>query len=239
VPSVRPWRTIAAIAVALMACAPAVAASPTDAASTHTFLTALERVLNATIVGHHRVAAAIEGLVEHVESTCPHAIPASLGGDGTPAQKRTVAAFSAASLGEVSVALIDPFRSAYGRFFRTIVHQRWSSQTLNRDVATSVGAARALLVLRIPDLCRQAMLAHASNFRRTPPAIRAFVKRFVALASPASPSTDDLLALMKPLADPRDGALLKSVRRLEGRINGIDSRVGFRGANRLFRALSG
>jgi hypothetical protein len=222
-----------------MLCAPAAAASPGDAASTHAFLTAWGRVLTTTLDRQHEEAAAVDAVIEHVESTCAHVIPSSLGSAGTAAQKRTVRTFAYAAQGELVLALIHPLRSPYRTFTRRIVHLRWSNPALNLETATTLRRLRALLVLRIPDLCRQARFAQASNFSRTPPAIRAFVKRYVALTSAAAPSTDDLLTLMKPLADRRDLDLLGRVRRLERRVSGIDSHLVSRAGPRLGDALFG
>jgi hypothetical protein len=236
---VRRCRAIAVIAAALVPCPPAAAASLSDAASTHAFLSAWGRDLRTTVDRQHQEAAAVDAVIENVESTCAHVIPSGLGSAGTAAQKRSVRTFAYAAQGELVLALIHPLRSPYLTFTRRIVHLRWSNPALNRETATAVRRVRALVALRTPDLCRQAALAQRANFNRTPPAIRAFVKRYVALTSAASPSTDDLLTLMKPLADRRDLDLLGRVRRLERRVSGIDSHLVSRAGPRLGDALFG
>jgi len=234
----RRWTTLAGIGLALVLCAPAAAATPQDATSTHVFLTAAKRFLLTTIVRRHQEAASVGALAAHVASTCPHAIPGSIR-TGTPAQQATGEHFDIASEGEVIVAEIDPLRSAYASFTRAIVHLQWSDQDLNRRIAVAVRQAQAVAALRGPDLCREVSLARASGFRQTPPGIRAFVRRFAVATSSESSTTGELEQLMKPLAGPGDLALFSQVHQLQARTNRIISRVVLGGAATLARELYG
>jgi hypothetical protein len=234
---VRSWRTIAGIGFALLFAPPA-AATPRDETSAHTFLTATAHLLHTAIARRQEQATLINGLIGQVDSDCPHTVPASLQA-GPPAQQHFVVDFDAAIEGEVILAEVHPLRSAYGAFSQAVVHLQWSDQGLARRIAVAIAQARAVAALHGPDLCHQAKLARVSNFTRTPPAIRTFVRHFAAATSAQSSTTEELEQLVKPLASPDDLPLVRQVHQLQARVNRIIAQLALRGVAMLTRALSG
>jgi hypothetical protein len=233
------WRgAIAGIVAALVLSAPAAAASRHDAASTHAFLVADARALRAAIAQQSQEAAAVNGLIEHVANVCPHVIPASLR-CGTLDQQNTSTAFMVVGFDEVAFAEFGATRGVEAGFDRATAHLRWSNQALNRRIATSRRRGLALRALRPPDICQQAAIAEASNFARTPPAIRSFVRRFEAAAADPSSRVEDEVRLMTPLAKPRDLPMIRRVLRLQRRLSAILTRLADRGVSRLGDALVG
>ena len=228
----------AAVGLALVLCAPAAAATPRDAASTHVFLTAAARLLHVTIAHRKQEAASANAVIAHVDSACPHAIPATVR-TGTPGQQTTAQVFAIASEGEIILAEIRPLRAAYSSFSHAVAHLQWSEQRLNRQVAVAVRQALAVARIGRIDLCREAGLARASNFQQAPPGLRAFVRRFVAATSSPSPTVTELEQLMKPLAGPGDAGLIEQVHQLQVRVNRSITHLTLGAVPKLVRALFG
>lgn len=226
---------MAGIGLALVLCAPAVAATPRDEASAHTFLVATARLLHSVIDRRHEETTGVGAVITHVDADCPMSVPSL--GSGTPGQQQVENQFAIAAEAEVIFAEIHPLGSAYHSFSRAVAHLRWTNPDLGRRIAAAGRQGDAIAALRAPDLCRQASLARTSNFTRTPPGIRAFVRRFSAATSTESLTTAELEQLATPLAGPGDLELVKQVHQLQQRVNRIITGLAGRGLPALHLAL--
>jgi len=224
------------LAVSMLALpARALATSSLDRSSTSKFVAAWSRVVQAESAMHGQEAAAANALIGHVESTCPDALPKNLA-DGTAAEQRTGLAFSLEATLEMLRAVIGPTQPATRRALGVIAPLRWTSATLNREVATFVREERAASPPP-PDLCEQAEAAAKSGFTVVPRA----TARFVAPRPGDSGSVvtlRDLVDRMRPLAGPQALAAIKRVDRLQARVGRAFSHLATTSISRLIRALS-
>ena len=177
-------------------------ATSLDTASTTKFVAASSQAVSAALAKQSQEKAAANALISHVQSTCPGAVPANLA-NGTEAQRHTWQVFSGEAVAEFALALTGPIRSAEERAVRGIAPLRWTSATVNKEVAAFVRQGRATLALHPPDICDQAKAAAASGFAVVPPATETFIKRYSVAAPASAPTVVDLADKMKPPADPQ------------------------------------
>ena len=173
-------------------------ATSLDTASTTKFVAASSQAVSAALAKQSQEKAAANALISHVQSTCPGAVPANLA-NGTEAQRHTWQAFSGEAVAEFALALTGPIRPAEQRAVRGIAPLRWTSATVNKEVAAFVRQGRATLALHPPDICDQAKAAAASGFAVVPPATATFIKRYSVAAPASAPTVVDLADKMKPL----------------------------------------
>lgn len=234
----RRRRTIAGVVGAVALALPATAlASSLDTASTTKFVAASSQVVSAALAKQSQEKAAANALISHVESTCPGAVPANLA-NGTEAQRHTWQAFSGEAVAEFALALTGPIRSAEQRAVRAIAPLRWTSATVNKEVAAFVQQGRATLALHPPDICAQARASAASGFAVVPPATATFIKRYSLAAPGSAPTVVDLAKKMKPLVDSQTATAIAQLAGLESRLSRDLSRFTFSGIGKLGRALS-
>jgi hypothetical protein len=213
----------------------ALATSP-DISSTSKFVAASARVERVTLASLRQEQAAVNALISHVKSTCPGAVPASLR-TGTAAQQRAWEALTGEAQAELTLALIDPVRPAEHRAIAAIAPLRWTSATLNRQIATFAQEGRAALALHPPDVCDQARAAAASGFAVVPPATTTFIRRYRAALPGSAPTAVDLADKMKPL-DPQARAAIAKLASLEGRVSRALGHFTFAALDRMTSALS-
>ena len=190
-----------------------------------------------TLASLSQEQAAVNALISHVQSTCPGAVPASLK-TGTAAQQRAWEALSGEALAELTLALIDPVRPAEQRAIAAIAPLRWTSATLNRQIAAFAQEGRAALALHPPDVCDQARTAAASGFAVVPPATTTFIRRYRAALPSSAPTAVDLADKMKPLADAQGRVAIGQLASLEGRVSHALGHFTFSALDRLSSALS-
>ncbi len=212
-------------------------ATSLDSSSTSKFVAASSRVERVTLANLSREQAAVNALISHVQSTCPGAVPASLK-TGTAAQQRAWEALSGEALAELTLALIDPVRPAEQRAIAAIAPLRWTSATLNRQIAAFAQEGRAALALHPPDVCDQARTAAASGFAVVPPATTTFIRRYRAALPSSAPTAVDLADKMKPLADAQGRVAIGQLASLEGRVSHALGHFTFSALDRLSSALS-
>ncbi len=212
-------------------------ATSLDTASTTKFVAASSQAVSAALAKQSQEKAAASALISHVQSTCPGAVPANLA-NGTEAQRHTWQAFSSEGVAEFALALTGPLRSAEQRAVRAIAPLRWTSATVNKEVAAFVRQGRATLALHPPDICDQAKAAAASGFAVVPPATVTFIKRYSVAAPASAPTVVDLANKMKPLADSQAATAIAQLAGLESRLSRDLSRFTFSGIGKLSRALS-
>jgi hypothetical protein len=212
-------------------------ATSLDSTSTSKFVAASSAAVRASLSKQSQEQAAADALISHIQSACPGAVPARLKA-GTAAQQRTEQALSFEAGAELTLALIDPVRSAEQRAIRLIAPLRWTSATLNRDISAFVRQGRAALALHPPDLCEQAKAAASSGFAVVPPATTTFLRRYGAALPSSAPTAVELADKMKPLADPQARTAIGQFARLEARLTRDLGRFTFSALGRLGRALS-
>jgi hypothetical protein len=235
---VRRRRAIAGIVGALVLALPTTAlANSLDSSSTSKFVAATSGAVHAELAGQGKLEAAVNALISHVQSGCPGAVPASLK-TGTAAQRRTAEALSFEAGAELTLALIDPVRSAEQRAIRVIAPLRWTSATLNGEVSAFVRQGRAALALHPPDICAQAKAAAVSGFAVVPPATTTFLRHYGAALPSSAPTAIDLADKMKPLADAQGPVAIGQLASLEGRVSHALGHFTFSALDRLSRALS-
>ena len=233
----RRW-AIAGVLGALTLALPATSlAASLDSSSTSKFVAASSAAVRAELASQGKEEAAVNALISHVQSACPGAVPASLK-TGTAAGQRAWQALSGEALAEVTLGLIDPIRSAEQRAIRAIAPLRWTSATLNRQVAAFVQQGRAALALHPPDVCAQARAAAASGFARVPPATTTFLAHYRAALPASAPSVVDLANSMKPSADSQARAAIGQLASLEGRVSKAFGRFTFAAFDRMTSVLS-
>ena len=208
-----------------------------DSSSTGKFVAASSGAVRAELASQGKEEAAVNALINHVQSVCPGAVPASLK-TGTAAGQRAWQALSGEDLAEVTLRLIDPIRPAEQRAIRAIAPLRWTSSTLNRQVAAFAQQGRAALALHPPDVCAQARAAAAAGFASVPPATTTFLAHYRAALPASAPSVIDLANRMKPLADPQARAAIGQLVSLEGRVSRALGHFTFSALGRLSAALS-
>ncbi len=212
-------------------------ATSLDSSSTSKFVAASSRLVRAALAKQGQLEAAANALIGHVQSTCPSAVPASLK-TGTAAQQRAWEALSGEALAELTLALIDPVRPAEQRAIAAIAPLRWTSATLNRQIAAFAQEGRAALALHPPDVCDQARTAAASGFAVVPPATTTFIRRYRAALPSSAPTAVDLADKMKPLADAQGRVAIGQLASLEGRVSHALGHFTFSALDRLSSALS-
>ena len=212
-------------------------ATSLDSSSTGKFVAASSGAVRAELASQGKEEAAVNALINHVQSVCPGAVPASLK-TGTAAGQRAWQALSGEALAEVTLRVIDPIRPAEQRAIRAIAPLRWTSSTLNRQVAAFAQQGRAALALHPPDVCAQARAAAAAGFASVPPATTTFLAHYRAALPASAPSVIDLANRMKPLADPQARAAIGQLVSLEGRVSKAFGRFTFAAFGRMTGALS-
>lgn len=221
--------------------APAVAAAENtalDAASTSRFVSASDRLLNASIKLRPQETASISALIHHIASSCPGAVPASLK-TGTAAQQKTWQAFSGAGLLEIALAEVSPVKPEARRAIGEIAPLRWTSAAVNRQVAMFVRLGRDAPDLRPPDLCAQAAAAARSGFAKAPPAIETFLHRANAALPSTAPTLGEIVQGMKPLVGSQEGAAIAHLRSLQSQDNRIAGKIVLPALRQFADALFG
>ena len=189
-------------------------ATSLDTASTTKFVAASSQAVSAALAKQSQEKAAASALISHVQSTCPGAVPANLA-NGTEAQRHTWAGVLERGRGRVRPGADRPTPVGEQRAVRAIAPLRWTSATVNKEVAAFVRQGRATLALHPPDICDQAKAAAASGFAVVPPATVTFIKRYSVAAPASAPTVVDLANKMKPLADSQAATAIAQLAGLE------------------------
>jgi hypothetical protein len=211
-------------------------ATSLDSSSTSKFVAASSRVDRLVLARASQEQASVNAFVTHIQSACPGIVPASIK-TGTAAQQRAWRALSSEALGEFGLALIDPVRAAEKRALRAIAPLRWTSATVNRQVAAYAQELRATLALHPPDICAQAKAMASTGFAAIPPATTTFLRRARAATPDSALSAMELADKMKPLADPPARAAIGQLASLEGRVNRAIKHFVLPALGRLERVL--
>ena len=226
------------VAMACFAAAALASRSSLDAASTRSFVAAADRVVGVEIRLRSRERQAVKALIAHVESSCPHTIPAGVR-TGTRQQQRTWTAFVNEAAVELGLAEVRPLRPTVRVAIRDVEHLRWTNRRITREVAASTHRGRAALRLRAPDLCSEAEKAAPSNFSVTPARTVSFLERARIALSASTPSWSKLAQRMKPVAAPQQAIAIKRLREGEKHFDRLTDRFTLHAYFRMTGAFFG
>jgi hypothetical protein len=155
-----------------MASASAIAGSKSgagaDVAATRAYLRAQHEYSTVLDRDGAADAAAIHGLVEHVNGQCPNVLAGA-------SRTKALEALKEEAFYLVIQALGEPQRSATIAFAKKVAQLRWSNRKLTYYVRGSAAEEKASAEIVAPDICADAKAVVAGGFQTIPTATARFI----------------------------------------------------------------
>jgi hypothetical protein len=210
---------------ASLTAAPSALADRGDAAVTLAYLRADRTLLLADSGQLAAGQAALGGFAATTAGECP------LVASGAPVAHRgemALEVFYAAG-----IAFTAPFRQARLRFAEAVERLRWTNGKLTLLARLYATAERAEAALAEPRVCASLREWVAGGYGPVPPGVARFLKEATSVPVPS----EEILGLLGSAIQRNERGLLRSVRSLEGRVEGSVLNSVFEGSERLEQAL--
>lgn len=210
----------------VLAMAPATtSATPGDIASTHAYIRANYAFARATVAAIKAAQANIEAVNQKFSHECPKV------GAGSPQNEASqqlsyevVVALWSASYGTDA----GPIRT----FVNAVKRLKWSNHRLAHIAHNYASSLRELATLPMPDICGDVRAWAASGFKSIPATTTQLVRRVEGIEGKTIP-----LSLLAPYEQPGDRGIAATTERLETKLQGTETVVGFNDWDQLLETL--